>query len=376
MPSRKHVIFINDPSPYAGGIQNMAYWIAVELSNMGREVVLIGNREKIPSVLFNRINVELCESRPVRSKLFSDINTSLLLLRLRLKYGNNVVFYAMLINNVKMIRLLKIFSKWKCVSFLYGNEVLRFATRRPAALARNIDYCHKVFAISNYTKNKALTVKSFNNLMLLSPGINPSDFLTSAEINLRADKGWKDRKIILMLSRLVARKGHSLVIKAMSRIISNYPHMLLLIGGTGKYREQIEKQVKDAGLVDNVIFLGFVPEEEKISYFRSCDVYCMPSDIDEESFDVEGFGITFIEAAAAGALAIGSHSGGIPDAIENGKSGFLVDPNDDSQLAVLLDKIFSNPGQFERIRIYARHRALSEFSWSNRIDTILHAIKE
>jgi glycosyltransferase involved in cell wall biosynthesis len=367
---------MSNPSPYAGGIQNMAYWIAMDLSKKGRDVVVIGDQKKIPRVLLERHNIELCENRPVRSKLFSDINTALLLLKLRIKYGNNVVLYAMLINNVKMIRMLKIFEKWKCVSFLHGNEVLRFAARRPATFSRNVNFCNTVFVNSNYTKNKALTVDQFKNLVLMHPGINPADSTSDDEKNLRGEKGWNDRKIILMLSRLVARKGHSIVIKAMSRLIPRYPQLLLLIGGTGKYREQIEKQVKAAGLEENVLFLGFVPEDEKSDYFRSCDVYCMPSDIDENSFEVEGFGITFIEAAAAGALAIGSHSGGIPDAIENGKSGFLVDAHDDAQLAVLLDKIFSDPAQFESMRTYARQRALNEFSWSNQVDTILHTIEE
>jgi phosphatidylinositol alpha-1,6-mannosyltransferase len=367
---------MSNPSPYAGGIQNMAYWIACELSNKGYDVVLIGDKDKIPKVLLERENIELCENRSVRSKLFSDLNTALLLLKLRIKYGNNVVLYAMLINNVKMIRMLKIFGKWKCVSFLYGNEVLRFITRRPAVFAKNIDFCSNVFVISKFTQNKALTVKNFHNLVLFHPGINPEDFLLDDEKNLREDNGWNDRKIILMLSRLVARKGHSVVIKAMSRLIPRYPQLLLLIGGTGKYREQIEKQVKAAGLDKNVLFLGFVPEDEKSAYFKSCDVYCMPSDIDEKSFEVEGFGITFIEAAAAGTLAIGSHSGGIPDAVEDGKSGFLIEANDDVQLAVLLDKIFADPAQFESMRTYARHRALSEFSWSNQVDTILHTIDE
>lgn len=376
MHSRKHIIFMSNPSPYAGGIQNMAYWIAIELSNKGYDVVIIGDHEKIPKILLERNNIELCENRPVRSKFFSDINTVLLLLKLRIKYGNNVVLYAMLINNIKMIRMLKLFPKWKCVSFLHGNEVLRFAARRRVTFSRNINFCHTVFVNSNYTKKKALTVDQFKNLVLMHPGINSSDSSLYNEKNLRGEKGWNDRKIILMLSRLVARKGHAVVIKAMSRLISKYPQMLLLIGGTGNYREQIEKIVKDAGLDENVLFLGFVPEDEKNTYFRSCDVYCMPSDIDEKSFDVEGFGITFIEAAAAGALAIGSHSGGIPDAIESGKSGFLIDSNNDLQLSVLLDKIFSDPSQFESMRTYARHRALSEFGWSNQVDTILRIIEE
>lgn len=367
---------MENPSPSAGGIQNMAYWIACELSAKGHDVVVIGDRAKIPAELSGRDNVEVFKWGSIRSKYLSDFYTALLLLKLRAKFGKNVIFYAMLINNLKLLRLMKVFSSWTCVSFLYGNEVLRFISRRPKTFIQNVNFCHRVFVISRYTRDKACSVYPFDNLMLLHPGINPADFVDKEVINLRNESGWNDRKIVLMLSRLVARKGHFVVINAIKRIVEKYPQVLLLIGGTGPYGNQIENQVRLAGLQSHVVFLGFVPENVKVSYFKACDIYCMPSDIDEGAFDVEGFGITFIEAAATGTLAIGSKSGGIPDAIEDGKSGFLIEPHDEAQLADLFDRIFSDPTAYEDMKAYARKRALGEFSWTQQIDQIIAAVND
>lgn len=352
----------------------MAYWLACELADRGQTVVVIGDRSKIPVDLAGRDGVEVVEWGAIRSKNLSDLYTTLLLLKLRLRYGKKVVFYAMLINYIKLLRLMRIFFGWRCVSFLHGNEVLRLVARRPKAFAKNVSFCDNVFVVSRYTRDKALSVQPFTNLVLLHPGINPDDFVGNETRNIRAENGWNDRKIVLMFSRLVARKGHQVVIRALQRLVAKYPQQLLLIGGTGPYRGQIEQQILQAGLKDQVVFLGFVPEELKAAYFRACDVYCMPSDVAEDAFDVEGFGITFIEAAATGTLAIGSKAGGVPDAIEDGKSGFLIEPQDDLRLSELFDNIFSDPAAYAEMKSYARTRALTEFCWKNQIDQLMSVI--
>jgi phosphatidylinositol alpha-1,6-mannosyltransferase len=176
-----------------------------------------------------------------------------------------------------------------------------------------------------------------------------------------------------MLSRLVRRKGHALVIQAVAALKRKHPRLLLVIGGQGGYRHAIERMIADAGIREHAELIGLVPEADKPALYRACDVFCMPSDETEESFETEGFGIALLEAAAAGRIAVGSRAGGIADAVEDGASGFLVEPGNIEQLVQVLDRILSGPEQFDRMRAYARERAAG-FDWSKQMETILREL--
>lgn len=372
-----HVVIYDDPSPEGGGIQNTAYWIERKLSARGLRVIAAGVGKYLHSPAFEGTGIELFPlKRPFRTKNTTDLRLFYLLIRLRLRYGRKVILYSLVINNIKIFRWLKPLLRWKCVSFLHGNETLRLLARRPRTLKKNILACTCVFANTRYTQALAERLGEFPNLRILPPGIPVELFQGTPSPSNRRDRGWEDRKVILMLSRLVRRKGHRTVIKAVSEIRAKHPEVLLAIAGSGGYRAEIEKMIAEYDLEKNVTLMGFVPEEKKPELYASCDVYCMPSEVDEKAFDVEGFGITFIEAGAMGTIVIGSDTGGIPDAVEDGKTGFLIRPGDVKQLAGILDRLFSNPAKFDGMRRYARTRAVSRFSWDSHAARMLEALEE
>jgi len=365
----RHLIICDDPSSGAGGIQNMAFNLALQLKSRGLEVIVSG---RISDTTLENKGIEIFRTKkPFRSKLSSDWRLLVMFFRLRFRYGREVVLYSMLINNVKIFRWLKPVLGWKCVSFLHGNETLRHLDKKPRTLDRNIRACLCVFANSRYTKEIVEKIRSYPNVIIVHPGIPVDLFKGYTGGSYRVERGLDGRKILLMLGRLVRRKGHETVINALSRLAPKHPEFLLVVAGKGKFRSQIEKMVEDTGITEHVEMVGFVTEEEKFSLYDACDVYCMPSDISEKRYDVEGFGITFIEAAAMGKIAIGADCGGIPDAIENGKSGFLIKPGDHKHLEELLDEILSNPEEYKGMRDYARDRALRDFGWDKQAERIL-----
>jgi phosphatidylinositol alpha-1,6-mannosyltransferase len=140
-------------------------------------------------------------------------------------------------------------------------------------------------------------------------------------------------------------------------------------------RNKIEARVRDLGLEDNVEFLGRVEEHEKPSLYRAADVYCMPSEVDLERADVEGFGITFLEAAACGTLAVGSRTGGIPDALDDGRTGLLIAPGDPVALEQTLEDILAEPRRYDEMRERARRRAQFEFDWPKRVDAMTDVLR-
>lgn len=367
-----HLILFDDPVPDGGGIQNMAFWLSIHLKRQGLRVIIAGQKKYLRHPAFNNSGIEFVEfERPFRTTNSSDIRLIFRIWKLRQKISGKVILYSMIINNIRILRWLQPVLKWKLVSFLHGNEVLRLYHRRPQVLEKNLDACSMVFANSIYTKSIVERLKQFPNISVISPGIPEEMMRIDSGHSVREANGWNSRKIILTLSRLVKRKGHQTVIEAISQLKKKYPEMLLLIAGGGKYGNVLEELVVQHQLQDMVKFLGRVTETEKISLYDACDIYCMPSYVDEEHFDVEGFGITFIEAAARGKIAIGARSGGIPDAIEDKKSGLLIEPGDSTTLARYIDSIFTNPSEYKTMMDYARDRACNNFGWSTVITKIL-----
>ncbi|MSR84609.1 MAG: glycosyltransferase, partial [Candidatus Latescibacteria bacterium] len=107
------------------------------------------------------------------------------------------------------------------------------------------------------------------------------------------------------------------------QVIAQLPPVRYIIGGSGPYRAVLARLAGETGMAERVEFLGFVPEAELPALYGAADLFAMPSRELLEAGDVEGFGIVFIEANAAG----------LADAVEEGQTGLLVDPEDPQAVA-------------------------------------------
>jgi phosphatidylinositol alpha-1,6-mannosyltransferase len=371
-----HLVLYDYPLPQAGGISPMATWIAYHLKECGYRTLLIGNRKYLESDLYRRLNLEVHPlDKIIRKGAWSDLRLTRLYLQLRRRFGSQVMFYPMMINYVKIAAALPPLRHWRIASFLYGNEALRLLGKRPATLRRSLRRCARVFAISSYTAELVRGRFGLSNVSVFWPGIRYEDF-QKYDPDYRGQRGWTDREVILMLSRLAGRKGHHTALQAISRLRTRRPRVLLAIAGTGQMRGELEARTRELGLEDNVEFLGHVEEREKPSLYRAADVYCMPSEVDLEKADVEGFGITFLEAAACGTLAVGSQTGGIPDALDDGRTGLLIPPGDPVALEEALEDILAKPRRYDEMRERARQRAESEFDWPKRVDAMVDVLRD
>jgi phosphatidylinositol alpha-1,6-mannosyltransferase len=130
----------------------------------------------------------------------------------------------------------------------------------------------------------------------------------------------------------------------MKDLIKKYSKIKYLIAGTGdtNYELELKKYVKKLNLTKNILFLGHVNEEEKIVIYNLCKIFLMTSLPTDKEGNSEGFGITFLEANACGKPVIGTRVGGIPDAIENGKNGYMIKPNSSNELKKIIIKLLDN----------------------------------
>ncbi|MBI5765826.1 glycosyltransferase family 4 protein, partial [Candidatus Falkowbacteria bacterium] len=150
----------------------------------------------------------------------------------------------------------------------------------------------------------------------------------------------KNKKIILTVGRLVAAKGHDIVIKALKLLKEKFPDVLYIIVGEGVEKQSLIKLVHDEGLEDNVFFAGYVTEKELELNYAICDLFVMAGRWTQKF--VEGFGLVYIEAGLRGKAVIGTRVGGIPEAIVDNKTGFIIEPENPHALADKIQYLFEN----------------------------------
>ena len=163
------------------------------------------------------------------------------------------------------------------------------------------------------------------------------------------------------------------VLYALKEIVKENTDVVYLIGGSGPDANRLKKLRNKLGLQDYVTFLGRIPEEELPYYYSMADVFVMPAKNDPP--DVEGFGIVFLEANACETPVIGSRTGGIPDAIVDGKTGLLVDEDNIEELTSAIRNLITDVNLAHQMGKAGRERILSDINWDTSAEHILTAMK-
>ncbi|MCX7819486.1 MAG: glycosyltransferase family 4 protein [Kiritimatiellae bacterium] len=209
------------------------------------------------------------------------------------------------------------------------------------------------------------------NCTVIPPGVDVERFERLAAA-LPPDERWPGRDILLSVGRLVRRKGVlELVEQVMPTLIRWRPSVLLVVAGDDArqslvhagegMRARIESAVRRLGLTDHVVLLGAVSDEELVALYRRADLFVLPAlDL---PYDVEGFGIVFLEAALASVPAVATRVGGIPDAVEDGRTGLLVEPGDWPGFAMRVLELLADRVRRAELGRAAATRARQQFAW-------------
>lgn len=176
-------------------------------------------------------------------------------------------------------------------------------------------------------------------------------------------KGLWGRKILLTTGRLVERKGHDRVIRALPEIKRKFPEVLYCISGIGPNEKNLRDIARESGVEEHVRFLGRLPENELLHLYNACEVFIMPSREIEKGGHIEGFGIVFLEANACGKPVIGGRSGGVLEAIREGETGFLVDPDSTAGIAEKITFMLSEPEMARKMGEKGRLWVKESFNW-------------
>ncbi len=170
-----------------------------------------------------------------------------------------------------------------------------------------------------------------------------------------------DAPLVLGVSRLVPRKGFDVLIDA----VAGLPGVHLALAGGGRDRDRLERRARDAGLGARVHFLGRVPDDDSFVRLYACaDVFAAPCRDRWGGLEAEGFGIVFLEAAAAGVPAVAGRSGGSHEAVVDGETGFVVESRAIDVRAALA-RILDDDGLRVAMGEAARRRAVAEFAYEH-----------
>lgn len=220
----------------------------------------------------------------------------------------------------------------------------------------------RVLANSRYTLRLASTYfADRGQAFVLNPCIGP---VTLSDDNVRdnaLEAKWElgGRRVLFTASRLTRRKGHAEVIRALALLRAEFPTLCYVFTGDGAYAAELQRTARDAGCEDMLRPVGRVNLETLDWLYRRCDLYVSPGSADD--YDYEGFGISFLEAAVHGKVAVAGQDGGVADAIVDGETGVLVNPQATEELAGTIRRLLRDDAARAEMGRRARRRALDEF---------------
>ncbi|MFH1878117.1 MAG: glycosyltransferase [Candidatus Omnitrophota bacterium] len=262
------------------------------------------------------------------------------------------------------------------IVYVYSADILEFS-KDPVTgymLRVILSGSERIIANSNFTKTvvtgRALAAP--DKVIVSTPGVDSGIFNPAkGDGGIRKKLGIKDdEKMILSVSRLAERKGHDNVIKALSGIVKDYPGFVYVIAGDGPKKKELEALAGRENLQDRVIFAGEIGYGDLVNYYNACDVFILVPRYIPEAGDVEGFGIVFLEAGACGKPVIAGNSGGVPEAVADGVSGILVEPEDVPRIEEALLRFLRDEDYARETGENGRRRANSEFAWDTRAEAL------
>ncbi|MFE2058728.1 glycosyltransferase family 4 protein [Streptomyces sp. NPDC059446] len=219
--------------------------------------------------------------------------------------------------------------------------------------------------LGEYTRSRiaaALTPAAAGRMVQLPPGVDEKTFRPdSGGDRVRARLGLTERPVVVCVSRLVPRKGQDTLVLAMPAILARVPDAVLLVVGGGPYAGQLKKLAAETGVQDSVRFTGPVPWEELPAHYGAGDVFAMPCRTRRGGLDVEGLGIVYLEASATGLPVVAGDSGGAPDAVLDGETGWVVRGGSAEESADRIVTLLQDPEL--RSRMGERGRAWVEEKW-------------
>ncbi|WP_017471981.1 glycosyltransferase family 4 protein [Amphibacillus jilinensis] len=330
-----------DFPPENGGIQNYVYGMVKHL-NPSQTFVLTSNR--IGKETYKRFD----ESQAYKTYRIGMTNRVSFIRQILQLFG--LIYYLVKIKREHKIEELHfgnimpigvigpLARKWLKVNYypyIHGLDFLESKQNRLKykLLMYSLKRANKIISNSQYTKTKLIEVGiKPADIVIINPGTMRHDDIDLNTTAVSEKFGLADKAVLLTVGRLVKRKGHDLVIKALQEVIKGNEEVVYVICGSGPERDNLEKIVKTLAMEKHVVFTGAIERSELETLYSLANLFIMLNQELHQEGDVEGYGIVFLEAGLHRTPVIGGRNGGVPDAVIDGKTGFLINPLDKKEV--------------------------------------------
>ena len=255
----------------------------------------------------------------------------------------------------------------KVVALTHGHEVwwskIWPFTWAMKSIARHVDHLTYLGEFTRKAISRPISDSARASMVKIAPGIDTDHFAPVDSTDLKRSLGLSEKKIIVSVGRLVHRKGQDVLIAAMPEILREIPDAHLLLIGEGPYRQYLETRVKKLQLDSHVSFIGRISYRDLPRYICLGEVFAMPARSRLAGLEVEGLGIVYLEASACGLPVIAGNSGGAPDAVQEGVTGFVVDGRDAQTVAQSISELLAAPQRARQMGLAGRAWIIKEWRW-------------
>lgn len=233
--------------------------------------------------------------------------------------------------------------------------------------------------LGDFTKNaisRSLSSTAHTSMVRIAPGIDTSHFTPISDAQqLKKELELDQKRVIVSVGRLVHRKGQDTLVEALPAILKEFPDAHLLFVGVGPHLEYIHKRAIQLKVLNNISFVGRVQYDELPRFISVGEIFAMPSRSRLAGLEVEGLGIVYLEASACGLPVVGGRSGGAPDALLEGETGYAVDGLKPDDVAAAVIKLLRDPDSAAAMGKRGREWIIQEWEWqhwSSRFNNLFH----
>lgn len=359
----------NDFGPRAGGIETFVIGL-IERAPFGSTIVYTSaqpDSEQYDRVWLEKFGVEVIRDR---SKILLPSPRVLTILKklVRDRQIPTVFFGAAAPLGLLSQGLRKAGVK-RIVALTHGHEVwwskvwpFSWAMRR---IGRGVDVLTYLGEFTRNAISRSLDSDDAKAMVRIAPGIDTTHFAPVDATNLRKELELSDKKVIVSVGRLVHRKGQDTLVEALPTIVAKVPNAHLLFVGVGPHLDYIHKRAIQLGVLNHISFVGRVKYQELPEFICVGDVFAMPSRSRLAGLEVEGLGIVYLEASACGLPVVGGKSGGAPDALLEGETGFAVDGLKPLEVAEALTTLLEDPARARSMGARGREWIVQEWEWKH-----------